>query len=243
VSRPLVVAHRGAPRGGAAENTIRAFRDAAAAGADGVEMDVRGTKDGRIAVIHDSAVARGGRRMAVRALALDELRDPSVEASDRVPPLEEAIRALLGRTGVIVEVKEPGIEEKVASILTSLKAETRLPWLVVASFHPSVVKGLARAAPGIRRALVVSTRGPGFSGAIRGRIPLFAWRSSGAQDLLASREMVTGPLAAKVGAAEGRVFAWTVNDADEAHRVADAGAAGVITDDPAVVGPALRGRE
>jgi glycerophosphoryl diester phosphodiesterase len=240
VTRPLVVAHRGAPRGGAAENTIRAFREAAAAGADGVELDVRGTKDGRVAVLHDPAVQRGGRKVAVRALTLDELRDPGVEASDRVPPLEEAIRALLGRTGVIVEVKEPGIEGKVASILTSLKADARLPWLVVASFHPSVVKGFARAAPGIRRALVVSPRGPGFSGAIRGRIPLMAWKSSGAQDLLADHELATAPLCAKVGEGGGRVFAWTVNDADGAARVAEAGAAGVITDDPSVVGPALR---
>jgi glycerophosphoryl diester phosphodiesterase len=240
VSRPLLIAHRGAPTGGAGENTIRAFREAAAAGADGVEMDVRGTRDGRVAVIHDAVATRGRKRAAVRTLTLEELRDPGVEASDRVPPLEEAIRALLGRTGVVIEIKEPGIEEKVASILNSLKAGTRLPWLVVASFHPSVVKGFARAAPGIRRALVVSPRGPGFSGAIRGRIPLFAFRSCGAQDLLPSREMVTPSLAAAVGAAGGRLLAWTVNEADEARRVVEAGAAGVITDDPGAVGPALR---
>ncbi len=240
MTRTLLIAHRGAPRGAAAENTIRAFREAAAAGADGVELDVRGTRDGRIAVIHDAAVERGGKRAAVRTLALEDLRDTTVEAADRVPPLEEAIRALLNRTGVIVEVKEPGIEDKVASILTSLKAETRLPWLLVASFHPSVVKGLARAAPGIRRALVVSRRGPGFGGALRGRMPLLAYRASGALDFMPSREIVTEALVAKVAAAGGRVFPWTVNDPDEARRMAAAGVAGVITDDPAAVGPAIR---
>ena len=109
MSAAVLVAHRGAPHGAAAENTIRAFREAAAGGADGVEMDVRGTKDGRIAVIHDETVLRGGKRVPVRSLTLEELRDPAVEASDRVPPLEEAIRALLARTGVIVEIKEPGL--------------------------------------------------------------------------------------------------------------------------------------
>lgn len=241
MSAPLLVAHRGAPRRGTGQNTVRAFREAVEAGADGVELDVRLTKDGRLAVFHDADAEVRGKRVAVRALAYEDLRDPAVEVHDRVPTLEEAIRALLGRTGVIVEVKEPGIEGKVASILTSLKAETRLPWLVVASFHPSVVKGLARAAPGIRRALVVSPRGPGFSGAIRGRIPLMAWRSSGAQDLLADHELATAPLCARVGEGGGRVFAWTVNDADGAARVAEAGVAGVITDDPAVVKPALDG--
>ncbi len=241
MSGPLLIAHRGAPRGAAAENTIRAFREAAAAGADGVELDVRGTKDGRIAVIHDEAVVRGGKRAAVRSLALEELRDATVEAVDRVPPLEEAVRALLGRTGLVVEVKEEGIEEKVASILTSLKAESRLPWLLVASFHPSVVKGLARAAPGIRRALVVSPRGPGLGGALRGRMPLLSFRGCGAQDLMPAREIATAALVGKVAAGGGRVIPWTVNDPDEAERLVAAGVAGIITDDPETVGPAIRG--
>ena len=239
MSRAVLVAHRGAPRGAAAENTIRAFREAVAAGADGVELDVRGTKDGRIAVIHDADVLRGGKRVPVRSLTLEELRDPAVEASDRVPPLEEAIRALLGRTGVIVEIKEPGLEGKVASILTSMKADAHLTWLLVGSFHPSVVKGFARAAPGIRRALVVADRGPGIGGRIRGMFPARAFRSSGATDLMPCSSLVTPSLVSAVGANGGRVLTWTVNDADEASRVVEAGAEGVITDDIAAVGPAL----
>ena len=234
------MAHRGAPRGGALENTIRAFREAAAAGADGVELDVRGTKDGRLAVFHDATAVRGGKRVAVRDLTLEELREPGLEASDRVPPLEEAIRALLGRTGVIVEVKDAGIEERVCSALLSLKAESRLKWLLVVSFHPSVVRGVARAAPGIRRALGVSRTGSGLAGGLRGWFPFGAFRSCGAQDLLPSFEIVAPALVEKVAAAGGRVLPWTVNAAAEARRLLDAGCAGVITDDLAAVGPALR---
>ncbi len=241
MNRPVLVAHRGAPRGAAAENTIRAFREAAASGADGVELDVRGTRDGRIAVVHDAVVVRGGKRLAVRSLSMEDLRDSSVEAADRTPPLEEAIRALLGRTGVIVEIKEPGLEEKVASILTSLKADARLPWLLVGSFLPSVVRGFARAAPGIRRALIVADRGPGISGRIRGMFPVRAFRSSGATDLMPCTALVTSSLVSAVGAGGGRVLAWTVNDPDEARRVVEAGAEGVITDDLDAVGPAIRG--
>lgn len=241
MSGPLLVAHRGAPRGGATENTIRAFREAAAAGADGVEMDVRGTKDGRLAVFHDEDAERGGKRVKVSALTLEELRDPSVEVHDRVPPLEEAIRALLTRAGVVVEIKEPGTEEKVASILASLKAESRLPWLLVASFHPSVLKNLARVAPDLRRAFIVSARGPGLAGVLRGKAPLLAWGSSGAQDLMPDYGLFTEEMAAKVAAKGGRVLPWTVNDADEAAWAIGAGAAGVITDDLATVRPVLRG--
>jgi glycerophosphoryl diester phosphodiesterase len=242
VSGPLLVAHRGAPRGGATENTIRAFREAAAAGADGVELDVRGTKDGRLAVFHDESAERGGKRVAVRNLTLEELRDPSVEVHDRVPPLEEAIRALLTRAGVIVEIKEPGTEEKVASVLASLKAESRLPWLLVASFHPSVLKNLARLAPDTRRALIVSATGPGLSGMLRGKAPVMAWGSSGAQDLMPEYGLLTEEMAAKVAAKGGHVIPWTVNDAEDAAWAVSAGAAGVITDDLAAVKPAVKGK-
>lgn len=55
--RPLVIAHRGAS-GLAPENTVAAFKLAIALKADGVEMDVRLSADGRPVVIHDARVNR-----------------------------------------------------------------------------------------------------------------------------------------------------------------------------------------
>jgi glycerophosphoryl diester phosphodiesterase len=57
MSRPLVIAHRGAS-GLAPENTIAAFELGVALGADGVELDVHLSKDGRPVVIHDARVDR-----------------------------------------------------------------------------------------------------------------------------------------------------------------------------------------
>src|SRR3546814_1370205 len=53
VTRPLVVAHRGAS-GYAPENTLAAFRAAIALGSDMIELDVHPTADRRLAVIHDA---------------------------------------------------------------------------------------------------------------------------------------------------------------------------------------------
>lgn len=55
--RPLVIAHRGAS-GLAPENTVAAFELAIALKADGVEMDVQLSADGRPVVIHDASVDR-----------------------------------------------------------------------------------------------------------------------------------------------------------------------------------------
>jgi len=55
--KPLVIAHRGAS-GLAPENTLAAFKLAAALGADGVEMDAQLSADNRAVVIHDTRVNR-----------------------------------------------------------------------------------------------------------------------------------------------------------------------------------------
>ena len=56
---PLIIGHRGASAV-APENTMAAFREAIAVGADGIEFDVRLTRDGVPVVIHDSTLRRTG---------------------------------------------------------------------------------------------------------------------------------------------------------------------------------------
>jgi glycerophosphoryl diester phosphodiesterase len=56
-AKPLVIAHRGA-RAFAPENTLAAFEKAARLGADMVELDVQGTADGQLVVVHDDTLER-----------------------------------------------------------------------------------------------------------------------------------------------------------------------------------------
>ena len=53
-----VIGHRGASRA-ERENTLEAFHAAVAQGADGVELDVRRTADGALAVHHDAHLPDG----------------------------------------------------------------------------------------------------------------------------------------------------------------------------------------
>ena len=70
---PLVVAHRGASAS-RPEHTLAAYELALAEGADGLECDVRLTRDGHLVCVHDRrvAVADGGHR------------DPGTEVDQRV---------------------------------------------------------------------------------------------------------------------------------------------------------------
>ena len=70
---PLIIGHRGASAV-APENTMAAFQQAIAVGADGIEFDVRLASDGVPVVIHDSTLRRtGGVNQRVAELSGNEL--------------------------------------------------------------------------------------------------------------------------------------------------------------------------
>lgn len=94
---PLIIGHRGASAV-APENTMAAFREAIAVGADGIEFDVRLASDGVPVVIHDSTLRRtGGVNQRVADLSWDEISKVDVGswfksgsfAGETVPSLAE----------------------------------------------------------------------------------------------------------------------------------------------------------
>ncbi len=102
--RPLVIAHRGASHG-APENTLAAFRLAAAEGADGVELDVMRCRSGEVVVFHDDDLQRlAGRPGQVRRLDWDELREVDLGAGQQVPLLSQVLEEL-GTLAVNIELK------------------------------------------------------------------------------------------------------------------------------------------
>ncbi|MDW6064895.1 glycerophosphodiester phosphodiesterase family protein [Streptomyces sp. FXJ1.4098] len=103
--RPLVYGHRGA-RADEPENTLRSFRRAHRVGAEGVELDVRVSRDGHLVVIHDATVDRTTDGTGeVAALSLAELRELDAGQGERIPTLREALDAFPGL--VQVEIKAP----------------------------------------------------------------------------------------------------------------------------------------
>mgnify|MGYP000846999074 FL=1 len=123
---PLVIAHRGAS-GVAPENTMAAFEQAVKFGVDMIELDVHGSKDGNLIVIHDSSTARtarGNPQGAVADLTLGELKKLDAGAwkgagfvGERIPTLDEVLAAFKGRAMILIELKARGIEQKVAQAI------------------------------------------------------------------------------------------------------------------------------
>jgi glycerophosphoryl diester phosphodiesterase len=136
----LRLAHRGDWRR-APENTIAAFRAALAVpGCDGVELDVRLSRDGVAVCYHDETLSRvHGIDRRVADLSAAELERIGV------PTLQDALAAIPRRAFLEVELKgDPGraaFEALVAGRGPGLERA------VVASFEPAVLRRVAGWAP------------------------------------------------------------------------------------------------
>lgn len=120
-----VYAHRGLWGGAVPENSLAAFRAAAAAGV-GCELDVRATRDGELVVFHDATLERMcGDERQVGALTLDELSELQLPDASVIPTLEQCLAAMDGRP-VLIELKvdAPGgdLADAVADAIAGLDA-------------------------------------------------------------------------------------------------------------------------
>ena len=88
------------------ENSMAAFAEAIIHGC-GAELDVHLTRDGRLAVIHDSSLLRTcGVEGRVEDLTVPELKKLRLEGTqEQIPLLEEVLALFEGQTPLIIELK------------------------------------------------------------------------------------------------------------------------------------------
>ena len=107
--KQIIEAHRGAKGLVKFENTIEAFAKAIEVGSDGIELDVRKTKDNIIVVRHDADI-KGNK---ICDLTKDELDEITKKEGFICPTLEETILYCKGKILLDIEVKEAGYEEEI----------------------------------------------------------------------------------------------------------------------------------
>jgi glycerophosphoryl diester phosphodiesterase len=207
------IAHRGFC-GVEPENTVAAV-EAAAASADGVEVDVRRCGSGELVVHHDETVDRttdGSGPVAAHTAA--ELAALSVEGSDSgVPTFAEVAAAIPDGVTLHAELKERGTGDAVEQVVADADCEA-----VVSSFDPQVLTDIEALPTALVQfegeALVSRARQLGCS---------FVHPNLNACD--------TGLVDRAHGAGMG-VNAWTVTAPGETDRLRATGADGVIADFP-----------
>ncbi|HEY8079455.1 MAG TPA: glycerophosphodiester phosphodiesterase, partial [Labilithrix sp.] len=208
------------------ENTVEAFERAIADGADGVELDVRLTRDGHVVVLHDPTLARvAGDPRGVHAIDLASL--PRLAGGQRIPTLADALDACRGRI-VNVELKSdvPDRRSLARAAVRVVRAAPRST-IVWSSFHPMLVLATAVLDPRSERAILVGGRTRRLGTAL----PLAMRRMVTAAHL--EDAIATAPRLARLARAGLRLVAWTVNDPARARALVRDGIAWIITDRPA----------
>jgi len=142
--RPLRLAHRGDSRA-APENSLEALLAAMRVpGCDGVELDVRLSRDGVPVLLHDATLERVQHmRMGVDRLDASEL------AGHGIPRLDDVLAAL-PRAWMDIELKGDGHGEVTAAVLRSARGEAPST-AVVSSFESTTLVVLRDRLPGWTR--------------------------------------------------------------------------------------------
>jgi len=211
--RPLLLGHRGASAH-APENTLRAFRQALALGAEGIECDVQRTADGELVIIHDDEVDRTTNGTGVVGeLGYAALAALDAGAGERIPTLDETLRwatdaTASGRAPFLnLELKMPGTGPDTLAALTRMGHDGPI---AISSFdYPSLAE--TRALNGAVELWLLSPR---FTPDL-----LAQARAIDATCLDLWHSAITAEVAASCAAAGLGLVAWTVNEVADARRL------------------------
>ncbi|WBB78396.1 glycerophosphodiester phosphodiesterase family protein [Micromonospora sp. WMMD882] len=251
---PLVFAHRGASVA-LPEHTLAAYLRAIEEGADGLECDVRLTRDGHLVCVHDRRLDRtstGRGRVSAHTLAQLEALDfgswhpgappagpdePADESRTRLLTLArllDAAHAADRPVRLLIETKHPSryggaVERKLVALLQRYGLTEPRPdarvQVVVMSFALLAVRRIRELAPALPTVLLLETLPPWLRS---GRLPIGIRIAGPGIALVRARPRLVPALRA----AGHQVYVWTVNEPADLDLALAAGVDGIITDRP-----------
>jgi glycerophosphoryl diester phosphodiesterase len=229
-----IIGHRGAPSAASPENTLASVSAALAAGADGVEVDVRLTADDVPVCLHDAGLSRvAGVRRGLRSLASTELTGVRVQGHV-IPTVAEVVaRVPAGRTLVLDLKPEQRPRRLVVQTLAAL-SPARAD-VVLSSSDPSLLDACARLAPDVPRAAILSD-----SSRTSSWIAASVRRGDTALHVPLRVVFAMPELVQSARSYGLQVRAWTVNRVVDARLLSVLAVDGVITDVPGELRAGLR---
>jgi len=233
-----VFAHRGAS-GYAPENTLVAIKKAIEMKADGIEIDIQLTKDGKIVVMHDWKVDRTTTgRGYVYELDYDYIK--TLDAGqwftkdfigENVPTLEEVLDILPKDMMLNIEIKDTArhhtnIEEKMLDVLK--KYPDKFENIIVSSFHHDKIKKLQVLEPKLKLALLTDSE----------FIEIEKYLSSNGLSSYSYHpeiNLISKEDVEKLHDRGMKIFVWTVNKEEDLNYLVKLGVDGVITNYPDIM--------
>ncbi|MEZ4380118.1 MAG: glycerophosphodiester phosphodiesterase family protein [Nannocystaceae bacterium] len=235
--------HRGAA-GLAPENTLTAFRKARSLGV-AFELDTFIAGSGELIVLHDDELERlamvPGRASELslaylRTLDFGAHFDRSF-AGEPITTLDEVFAEIAGDVVINVEVKAPkgtDTTRLAAAVVATIEAHGLTDRVIITSFNPFLLGKIRAENPDIARGQLVATFADSdlrwYEKALLKRL---AFNRRAVPDVLSVEHvMIDRRFLKKMHRRGYKVFAWTVNEAEEMDRLLELGVDGIITDFP-----------
>lgn len=218
----IKIAHRGASAY-EPENTLRSFERAIELKSDMIEFDARQSLDGHLVVLHDETVDRTTNGTGLVSLkTLSELKELDAGQGEQIPTVKEVIERVRGRAKFVLELKQDGVEDKVASFL---KEEDLLDDLFVISFKPKRLRMIKKLEPKVKTGLII----------FASLNPIGLAKSCGADFVAPFRWFITKPLVERARQNGLYTFTWTVDETLKAESLRDKGVSGIVTNKPDIL--------
>jgi glycerophosphoryl diester phosphodiesterase len=263
VDRPRVFAHRGGSAL-APENTIAAFDNGLALGADGLELDVHLSRDGAVVVHHDRTLDRTTSLTgAVAEKTTDELARADAGFSFRPPaagPGRDSAHAAFPFRGrgigvptlgavldrypnvpVIIELKVND-EELARAVVAAVRAADALERVCLGSFGRRVLRAARALEPRLATSAArEEVRWALYRSRCRWPVRRVAYEGYQVPEWAGTTRVVSPRFVRDAHEAGLGVQVWTVDGEADAGRLVEWGVDGLITDRPDIMGPFARG--
>lgn len=216
---PHILAHQGLSIE-CTPNTLESFTKALAAGADYIETDAHGTKDGIAVLFHDDDI----NGVPISKLLFTDL-------PEHIPTLRSALEHF-PQVKFNIDIKNSEASVPVAQAINELKAHHRI---LLSSFDAKRRKTTIQKAPGTASSPSVSEFTPAFFAALCGQQWLVdrLLRNFDAVQIPASAlglKIVSPRLVKTYHKAGVMVHVWTINDPEQMKKLLEAGVNGIVTD-------------
>ena len=232
-----IIAHRGSSHA-CHENTMAAFQRAHADGADGIELDLRCTADGRWIVHHDAAIDIAGSGARISELRLEQIAKLTVgPGAEPVPVFDDVLTWCRQQSmPLVLDIKDGnGLETLIETVTPYQDA---LP-LVFSSFRKSVIRHLRHVKPQWKSALIVGNpRWRFMRRFLTGPVMRFA-REQNLHALHLHERWVSPSLIQTLKQSQINLAVWTVDEPVRVQMLSLLGADAVITNRPAEARRAL----
>jgi glycerophosphoryl diester phosphodiesterase len=244
-----IIAHRGASYD-APENTLAAFRLAYEQKADAIELDMYLTRDGKVVLSHDKTTSRtteGKTNLTVEETDYAELakldvgtwKDPKY-AGEKMPLLEEVLKNHPAGTGLFLELKSK--QKILPEFEKVLRASPHMKESTIITFDLPTATEAKQRMPEVPVYWVIGLKKDELTS--RPLPPDPKWideaKQAGLDGLDLDYRNIKPAYAKRVQDAGLKLYAWTVDEEDEAKRLVRLNVLGITTNRPGFIREALK---